>query len=82
MFRKPFRRWHLNCNDWQLIFASKVEVALIAAWHGHDCASSVAHQHVVGNPHRYFVARYGVSCKRSSEHACFLARVVLAVDVL
>ena len=38
MFRKPFGRWHLNGNNWQLVFASKVEVALIAAWHGHDCA--------------------------------------------
>ena len=82
MFREPFGSWHLNCDNWQLVFASKVEVALIATWHCHDCAGSVAHQDVVGNPHRYFAARYGVDCKCSREHACFLARVVLAVDVL
>ena len=82
MFRKPFGSWHLNGNNWQLVFASKVEVALIAAWHGHDCAGSVAHQDVVGNPHRYLAASYGVGCKCSGEHASFLARVVLSVDVL
>ena len=62
--------------------AGELEVALVAARHGHDRPGAVAHQHVVGDPDRDVLAGDRVGGVAAREHAGLLAVLVLALDVL
>ena len=77
---EPRRRRLLDGGDRQPELAGELEVALVAARHGHDRAGAVAHQHVVGDPHRDRLAVERVGGVRAGEHAGLLAGLVLAVD--
>src|SRR5205085_5180037 len=61
--------------------AGELEVALIAARHSHDCAGAVSHQYVVGNEHRYWLARGGIGRERADEHAGLVTGVGLPLHV-
>ena len=72
----------LDRGDRQAELAGELEVALVAARHRHDRAGAVAHQHVVGDPHRDLLAVDRVGGVRAGEHAGLLAGLVLALEVL
>ncbi len=46
----------LDGGDLEAVLAGELEVALVAARHGHDRPGAVAHQHVVGDPDRDVLA--------------------------
>ena len=80
--RKPLIWRHLNRNNWQVVGASELKVALVARWHSHDRASAVAHQNIIGDPNRNLLASNWVGRSCASVDASFFAVVILAFIVV
>ena len=80
--REPLVRRLLDGRDVEAVDAGELEVALVAARHGHDRPGAVAHQHVVGDPDRDVLAGDRVRGVAAGEHAGLRAVLVLALDVL
>ena len=81
-FGEPLGRRVLDRRDRQVETAGELEVALVAARNGHDRPGAVAHEHVVGDPHRDGLAGERVGGTRPEGHTGLVPGVVLAVDVL
>ncbi len=79
---EPVLGRQLDGRDRQVELAGELEVALVAARHGHDRPGAVAHQHVVGDPHRDLLAGDRVGRVAAGEHAGLVAALALAVDVV
>ena len=62
----------LDRRDVEAVHPGELEVALVAARHGHDRPGAVAHQHVVGDPDRDVLAGDRVGGVRAGEHAGLL----------
>ena len=70
-----------NFDNRQVEFLGKLPVACVVGGHGHNCASSVAHQHVIGHPNRYQCAVYGIFSISAREHASLLLCQLGAVQI-
>ena len=60
--------------DRQVVLVGELEVALVVGRYGHYGAIAVVHQHVVGDPHRQFLAGQRVLDEQGSGHALLLLR--------
>ena len=70
---------HLANLDAKL--ASKLEVALVMSWYTHNRSSTIAHQHVVSNPNRYFLTIQRISDIAASEDARLILLGAHALDL-
>ncbi len=68
-------------DDRQVIFAGKIEVALVMRGDGHDRAGAVAHQDVIGDPDRDPLTVDRVDCVTASEDAGLFAVGCFTLDV-
>ena len=71
---------HHDRRDGQAVLARKLEVALVATGHGHDGASAVIGQHVIGNPDRHLGTVDGIDDIAARERAVLLAVAHRALD--
>ena len=71
----------LDGGDRQAERAGELEVALVTARHRHDRPGAVAHEHVVGDPHRDLVTVDRVGGVRAGEDTGLLAVLVLAFEL-
>ena len=67
--------------DWQVKFFRKLIIALIMRWHGHNRTRTVAHQHIIGNPNRQFLASDWMNRVCTGEYSCFFFRQIRTLKV-
>ena len=67
-------------DDGQVVLAGELEVALVAAGHGHDGAGAVVGDDVVGHPHGDLLAVDGVDHVAAGEGAVLLEVALGALD--
>jgi hypothetical protein len=70
-----------HLDDRQLVLHGELVVAFVVGGHGHDRASAVTHQHVVGDPHRHSGAVGRVDCVGAGKHPAFVLGQVGALEV-
>ena len=55
--------------DRQVVLGGELEITLVVCRHGHDRAVAVMHQHIVGDPHRQFLAGQRVLDEQAGRQA-------------
>ena len=73
-----FVRGENHAHDGQVELGCELEVAAVVAWHGHDGAGAVAHQHVVRDPDGNPLAVHWIDAVAAGEDACFFLLHLLA----
>ena len=67
-------------DDGQIVLAGELEIALVAAGHGHDGAGAVVGHDVVAHPHGHLLAVDGVHHVAARERAVLLVVALGALD--
>ena len=75
---EPLVGGQLGGDDGQAEAAGELEVALVAGRNGHDRPGAVAHQHVVGDPHRHRLAGGRVGGRGAQRDTGLVPALVLA----
>ena len=73
-----------NFHDRQIEFLRKLVVAFIVAWHRHNRARAVSHQHIIGNPNRDLMLCCRVDCEPAGRDAglgCINSTLKIALEL-
>ena len=63
-----------DLRDAQAVLLGERKIPFVVAWHAHDCAFAVAHQHVVADPDFDFLAGQRMTDEQAGGHALLFHR--------